>query len=104
MTSKGDNMKVIRLAGLTLVAVLAMGLMAASVASATTSYLFSNSSIGSIALGLSLAETLKAGKVVIFCAHDRNEGKIANVHLLGQFDITFSGCKSSNNEGETYCT
>jgi hypothetical protein len=105
MTSKGDNMKVIRLASLMLMAVLVVGLMAASAASAATSYLFSSSSVGSIALGLSLAGTLKAGeKDLIVCAHDKSEAKIANVHLLGPFDITFSGCKSSSNGGETYCT
>jgi hypothetical protein len=105
MTSKGDNMKVIRLAGLALVAVSATGLMVASAASAATSYLFSSSSIGSIALGLSLAGTLKSGeKDFIVCANDKSEAKIASVHLLGPFDITFSGCKSSSNGGETYCT
>jgi hypothetical protein len=98
-------MKVIRLAGLMLMAVLAVGLMAASAASAATSYLFSSSSIGSIALGLSLAGTLKSGeKDFIVCADDKSEAKIANVHLLGPFDITFSGCKSTSNGGETYCT
>jgi hypothetical protein len=98
-------MKVIRLAGLMLMAVLAVGLMATSAASAETSYLFSSSSVGSIALGLSLAGTLKAGeKDFIVCADDRSEAKVANVHLLGPFDITFSGCKSTSNAGLTYCT
>jgi len=98
-------MKVIRLAGLVLMAVLAVGLMAASAASAETSYLFNSSDIGSIALGLSLAGTLKSSATeFVVCADDKSEAKIANVHLLGPFDITFSGCKSTSNGGTTYCT
>ena len=96
-------MKVIRLAGLVFVAILAMSLVAATAASAGL-YLFSSSSVGKLFLGLSLAGLLTAGKDQITCGDDHIEGKVLNVHLLGPFDITFLGCQSSANEGGTKCS
>jgi len=95
-------MKVIRLAGLMLLAILAMSLMVASAASAGL-YLFSPGSVGTLWLGLSLASRLGVGKKEVLCTDDHNEGKILNVHLLGPFDITFLGCRSTNN-GTEFCT
>jgi len=94
-------MKVIRLAGLMLMAILAMSLMAASAASAGL-YLFSTGSVGTLWLGLSLASRLASGKNEVLCTDDHNEGKILNVHLLGPFDITFLGCESTKN-GKEFC-
>jgi hypothetical protein len=96
-------MKVIRLAGLVFMAILAMSLVAATTASAGL-YLFSASSVGKLFLGLSLAGVLSAGKNVVNCGDDHIEGKVLNVHLLGPFDITFLGCQSSSNEGGTKCS
>jgi hypothetical protein len=91
-------MKVIRLAGLALVAVLAVSLAVASTASAGV-YLFSPGSVGAEFKGLSLAGTLKAGPDSISCKDDVNAGTIANVHLIGPFDIKFTGCVSSGSGG-----
>jgi hypothetical protein len=88
-------MKVIRLAGLAIVAVLAVGLAAVSTSSAA-SYLFRATNVGNTFSGLSLAGTLKAGTDVVTCKDDVNAGTIANVHLIGPFDIKFTGCTSSN--------
>jgi len=87
-------MKVIRLAGLAIVAVLAVSLAVASTASAGV-YLFSPGSVGATFTGLSLAGTLRAGGNSIECKDDVNAGTIANVHLLGPFDIKFTSCVSN---------
>jgi len=92
-------MKVIRLAGLAILAVLAVSLAVASTASAGV-YLFSPGSVGAEFAGLSLAGTLKAGlSDSISCKDDVNAGTIANVHLLGPFDIKFTTCVSSGTGG-----
>jgi hypothetical protein len=91
-------MKVIRLAGLAIVAVLAVSLAVASTSSAGV-YLFSPGSVGATFTGLSLAGILKAGSNSISCKDDVNAGTIANVHLLGPFDIKFTSCVSSGSGG-----
>jgi len=91
-------MKVIRLAGLAVVAVLAVSLAVASTASAGV-YLFTPGSVGATFVGLSLAGELRAGGNSIACKDDVNAGTIANVHLLGPFDIKFTGCISSGSGG-----
>jgi hypothetical protein len=98
-------MKVARLAGLMLIAVLAVSLAAASAASAAPalSYLFSSGSVGAGFTGTSLAGKLVEGENIVKCASDTNTGTIANVHLLGPFDITFTGCESSSNNGGSFC-
>jgi len=87
-------MKVIRLAGLAIIVVLAVSLVVASTASAGV-YLFSPGSVGATFVGLSLAGVLKAGADSIECKDDVNAGTIANVHLLGPFDIKFTSCVSN---------
>jgi len=97
-------MKVIRLAGLMLIAVLGMSLVATSAANAGL-YLFLGTSVGKLFLGLSLVSTLTAGKNRVVCTDDHNEGTIANVHLIGPFSITFLGCKSTANfEADELCS
>jgi hypothetical protein len=99
--TKGEYsiMKVIRLAGLAIVAVLVVSLSVASTASAGV-YLFSPGSVGATFVGLSLAGTLRAGADSISCKDDVNAGTIANVHLLGPFDIKFTSCTASGTGGE----
>lgn len=99
-------MKVARLAGLMFIAVMVVSLAAASAASAAPalSYLFSSGSVGAGFTGTSLAGKLAAGaENIVKCASDTNGGTIANVHLLGPFDITFTGCESSGNSGGNFC-
>jgi hypothetical protein len=91
-------MRVIRLAGLAIIAVLAVSLAVASTGSAA-SYLFRASNVGNTFTGLSLAGTLKAADNTIACTDDVNTGTIANVHLLGPFNIKFVGCQSSGSGG-----
>jgi hypothetical protein len=94
---------VIRLAKFLFVAILAMGLTAAPIASAG-SYLFATASIGTSFLGVGLVSLLRFGKNELTCTDDHSEGRIDSVHLLGPFDITFLGCKVSTNEGREFCT
>jgi len=96
-------MKVARLAGLMFIAVLAVSLAAASTASAK-SYLFTSGSVGATFKGTSLAGVLAEGANKIRCASDTNSGTIANVHLLGPFDITFTGCESTSDGGTEFCS
>jgi hypothetical protein len=86
-------MKLTRLTGEILIAILAMSLLVASSASATP--LFRSSNVGATFLGLSLFGTLKAGSDIVTCEHDVFAGAIASVHLVGPFDIHFLGCTSA---------
>jgi hypothetical protein len=91
-------MKVIRLVGLAIVAVLAVSLAVAATASASP-YLFRASNVENTFLGLSLPGTIKAGADTIACNHDIFAGAIASVHLAGPFDITFRQCVSAGSGG-----
>jgi hypothetical protein len=91
-------MKTIRLAGLILLAITAAALAASATATAGP-YLFTPGSVGATFVGLSLAGTLKAGGDTVACKDDVNGGTIANVHLLGPFDIKFTSCVSSGSGG-----
>jgi len=95
-------MKIIRLAGLAIVAVLAVSLAVASTASAGV-YLFSPGSVGATFTGLSLAGVLSGASNIVECKDDVNAGEVANVHLLGPFDIKFTSCTSSSATGEKGC-
>jgi hypothetical protein len=81
--------KLARLAGLLSLAILAVGLMAVSSASATGYLLLP---VGGTITGLSLPGTLTAGTNAIKCEKDTFEAKIASVHLIGPFAVHFSGC------------
>src|ERR1700726_3640237 len=98
-------MKVVRLAGLVAVAILAVSLAAASAASAGL-YLFTTrnpNSIGALFLALLLSTRLTAGNNLLTCPDGVAVGKVADVHLIGPFDITFTGCRSTSNSDATLC-
>jgi hypothetical protein len=84
--------KLARLAGLLSLAILAVGLMAASSASATGYLLLP---VNGTVTGTSAAGTLKAGSNAITCEKDEFKATIASVHLVGPFVVTFSGCTAA---------
>jgi hypothetical protein len=84
--------KLARLAGLLSLAILAVGLMAASSASATGYLLLP---VGGTVKGVSLPGSLTEGKNKFECEKDTFEAKIASVHLIGPFVVTFSGCTAT---------
>jgi len=88
--------KLVRLAGLLSLAIFAVGLMAASSASATGYLLLP---VGGLVLGLSLPGTLKAGSNTITCEHDQFTAEISSVHLIGPFQVHFLGCTA---KGSTF--
>jgi hypothetical protein len=103
ITNKENHiMKLARLVSLVLGAVLAIGLVGVSSASAVPP-LFSAGSVGATFIAESLPGTLKAGGEIVWCAKDQSEGAIANVHLVGPLFVHFLECKSSSN-GSTFCT
>jgi hypothetical protein len=85
--------KLARLAGLLSLAILAVGLMTASSASATGYLLLP---VGAIITGTSLPGTLTVGNNVIKCEKDNFAGAIASVHLIGPFRVHFLGCTAEN--------
>jgi hypothetical protein len=91
-------MKTIRLAGCMLLAITAASLALSATATAGP-YLFTPGSVGATFVGLSLGLTIRAAGNSISCKDDVNAGTIANVHLLGPFDIKFTGCTSSGSGG-----
>jgi hypothetical protein len=81
--------KLARLAGLLSLALVAVGLMAASSASATGYLLLP---VGGTVTGTSTVGTLKAGTNVVNCTADEFKATIASVHLVGPFVVKFTGC------------
>jgi hypothetical protein len=92
-------MKITRLAGLLLGALLAMSLIAASTASAALPEF--RPAAGKF-LALFLATTFNAGPGQVRCKEGSSSGSISNAHLVGPFDITFTTCESSINS-TTFC-
>jgi 3D (Asp-Asp-Asp) domain-containing protein len=90
--------KLTRLAGLLSLAIFAVGLMAASSASATGYLLLP---VGGTVTGTSTVGTLKAASNVINCTKDEFKATIASVHLVGPFQVKFTGCtaKGKTNSG-----
>jgi hypothetical protein len=85
-------MRIIRLTGLALVAILAVSLAAVSVAAATPSFNPANGQSLTVSGGTS---TLTSGTEVVTCTSDAISAKIASAMLAGPFVIDFSGCKSA---------
>ena len=84
--------KLARLAGLLSLAILAVGLMAASSASATGYLLLP---VGGTVTGESLPGTLTALGNTLACKKDNFTGTIASVHLIGPFQVHFLECTAS---------
>jgi hypothetical protein len=91
-------MKIARLAGLALLASMAMGLVLVSAASATEP-LFNP--IGATILGDSQLPTLRAnnGAEVVHCQESHTFGKILNTLLIGNVVIHYLNCTSSGSKG-----
>jgi hypothetical protein len=87
--------KLTRLAGLLSLAILAVGLMAASSASATGYLLLP---VGGTVTGLSLPGSLSSGSNTIECKKDTFTATIASVHLIGPFVVKFSECTAKGKE------
>src|ERR1700731_2236482 len=85
--------KLARLAGLLSLAIFAVGLMAASSASATGYLLLP---VGATITGVSLPGKLTGGGNTITCQKDNFTATIASVHLIGPFVVHFLECKATN--------
>src|ERR1700722_8736177 len=89
-------MKIARLAGLMLVAAMALSLVVASAAFAEPEF----HPIGGTFTGLGLGpEKLVAGGNEIKCEHNITSGTISSATLVGGLVVTFAGCKSSGTGG-----
>ena len=86
-----------RLAGLLSLAILAVGLMAASSASATGYLLLP---VGGTITGLSLPGTLTFGGNTLSCNKDNFTATISTVHLIGPFQVHFLECVASGATNE----
>jgi hypothetical protein len=89
-------MKIARLVGVMLVAVLAMSLVAASVSSAAPTFKPGSGSLTAKG-GTSV---LKAGGNTVTCTANEAAGAIASSSLVGPFLIKFTGCTSKGSGGE----
>jgi hypothetical protein len=83
--------KLARLAGFLSLAIFAVGLMAASSASAAGYLLLP---VGATVTGTSLPGILSAGGNEIKCEKDNFTATIASVHLIGPFVVHFLECKA----------
>jgi len=93
-------MKIARLAGMTLVVVMALGLVAASAAFAEPEF----HPVGAKFTGVSLGNnTLSAAPNSVVCTANTTSGTISSATLVGGVVVTFTGCKSSG-EKESNCT
>jgi hypothetical protein len=92
-------MKIARLVGLTLVAVIALSLAVASAAFAEPLFL----PVGATFTGTSGVATLEAAGETIECTADTSSGTITTPHLVGGITVDFTGCKSINAAKES-CT
>jgi hypothetical protein len=92
-------MRIARLVGLTLGAVMALSLAVASAAFAEPLFL----PVGATFTGSSGAATLTAGPEKIKCTADTSRGEITTPHLVGGVTVDFTGCKSINSKNEE-CT
>jgi hypothetical protein len=84
--------KLARLAGLLSLAILAFGLMATSSASATGYLLLP---VGGTITAVSLPVTFTRGSNLDSCETDNFTATIASVHLIGPFQVHFSGCTAA---------
>jgi hypothetical protein len=89
-------MKIARLVGLTLVAVMALSLAVASAAFAEPLFL----PVGATFTGTSGTATLESESLEkIKCTADTSSGEITTPHLVGGITVSFSGCKSISTAG-----
>jgi hypothetical protein len=92
-------MKVVRLSGLALVAVLAMSLMIASVASAAPIF----TPTGATLTGTSGVGKLEAAGETVTCETDVSGGTVTSATLIGGIVVHFLGCSAKTSTGGT-CT
>jgi len=89
-------MKIARLAGLMLVAVMAVSLAVASAAFAEPEF----HPVGGTFTGLGLGpEELIAGTNILKCTHNTSSGTISSATLVGGVVVTFTGCTASGSGG-----
>jgi hypothetical protein len=94
-------MKIARLAGLALVAILAMSLIGASAASAALPSF--NPGTANAFSTTSATSTLEAAGNTVTCAADTSTGEITGAMTVGKVTVKFTGCKGKNAVGES-CT
>jgi hypothetical protein len=94
-----SNMKIARLVGFALMAVMALSLAVASAAFAEPLFL----PVGATFTGTSGEGKLEAAENTIICTTDKSSGEITTPHLVGGVTVDFTGCKSSKVAG-TECT
>jgi hypothetical protein len=94
-------MKIARLAGLMLVAVMALGLVAATTAFAEPEFHPVGAKFTGVGLGL---DRLAVVGNTIECEGNTTSGTISSATLVGGVVVTFTGCKSSSVTGEKNCT
>jgi len=92
-------MKIARLVGLMLVAVMAVSLAVASSAFAEPEF----KPVGGTFTGTSGTSKLVAGSNSITCTTDTSKGTISSATLAGGVTVDFSGCKSTGSGGSN-CT
>jgi hypothetical protein len=93
-------MKIARLAGLMLVAVMAVSLAVASAAFAEPEFKPTGGTFTGVGLG---TNTLAAGGNTISCTANSTKGTISSATLAGGVVVTFTGCKSTGSGGSN-CT
>jgi hypothetical protein len=91
-------MKIARLVGLMVVAVMALGLVVASAAFAEPAFL----PVGATFTGTSGTGVLEAGGEKIECTADTSAGTISSATLVGGVTVSFTGCKAI--KGTEKCT
>jgi hypothetical protein len=89
-------MKIARLAGLMLVAVMAVSLAVASAAFAEPEFKPTGGTFTGVGLG---SNVLTAGGNVITCTANSTKGTISSATLAGGVVVTFTGCASSGSGG-----
>jgi hypothetical protein len=95
-------MKIARLAGLMLAAIMAVALVAASVASAEPNFTPTGQTFSASANATQLAAD--NGVDVVKCETLSSGGTVSSATLVSGIVIHFLGCKSSGNGGTSFCT
>jgi hypothetical protein len=97
------NMKIARLAGLMAIAILAVGLVAASAAFAEPAF---NPASGQTFTATSGEGKLTAsnGTNIVKCKKSSSTGNVSSSTLVGGIVVHFLECQSSGNSGSTFCT
>jgi hypothetical protein len=93
-------MKIARLVGFVFVAVMALSLAAVSAAFAKPEFKPTGATFSGTSIGPNILET--AGNTIT-CTANTSSGTISSATLIGNIQVSFTGCKSSKKAGEE-CT